>query len=247
MVKTKPKQLPAPDINTWMEQRAERNADILLAEPAELTWGRPTIEEHQLATFAVWRTLCNRYMVARVLARYSGDHRFNAYTTQVIELHHGGMDDRFWVASGRVPKYSYYDIPIHLDDTRRPKDYRTLMKALDVVHKYHCEENGISEDEFRSNDSEIIGHAVTNGLAELPFVVVAQPGRRRATENDRFGTPVGTDKAKFNAALTTTLQTMAEILEKAGLEGTQYNHLNKFLIPGGYVVKEGNKYKLKGE
>lgn len=55
---------------------------------------------------------------------------------------------------------------------------------------------------------------------------------------DKFGNRIGSNFSKINAALSTTFQTMPEIVEKAGLRGkTFYNHL-KELTKRGLVKRD---------
>jgi hypothetical protein len=70
----------------------------------------------------------------------------------------------------------------------------------------------------------------------------AKPARE-AAERDKFGARLGTDVAKFNAALTAKPQKMADIVKKAGLKGTFYNHANK-LVENGFLIKSDDGLAL---
>jgi hypothetical protein len=71
----------------------------------------------------------------------------------------------------------------------------------------------------------------------------AKPAKEEA-KVDKFGSREGTNNAKINAALTGKPQKMADIVKKAGLEGTYYNHLNK-MVEAGHFVKSDEGYALK--
>ncbi len=60
---------------------------------------------------------------------------------------------------------------------------------------------------------------------------------------DDFGTKLGTQAAKNNAALTKEPQTMRELMAKSGASDTFYNQMNK-LVERGVVIKEDGRYRL---
>lgn len=64
---------------------------------------------------------------------------------------------------------------------------------------------------------------------------------------DKMGCRVGSKRAKINAALTSKPQTMAEIMKKAKVKQTHYNHLAQMAEKGfvDYDQKAGT-YALKG-
>lgn len=64
-----------------------------------------------------------------------------------------------------------------------------------------------------------------------------------AANRDQFGSRLGTNTAKFNAALTGTAKSMKVLMDEAGLKDTFYNHANA-LVKKGFVVSTDDGYKL---
>ncbi len=69
---------------------------------------------------------------------------------------------------------------------------------------------------------------------------------RKGRGTDRFGSRLGSKKAKINAVLSKEAKTMKRLVEEAGLSGEQYGHLNR-LIKKGFVRKTGEGFKVLGE
>ena len=67
---------------------------------------------------------------------------------------------------------------------------------------------------------------------------------KKTVETDKFGSRVGSNKARFNAVLSKKPKKMAELVKEAKLSGTFYEHVNT-LIDAGHVEKTDKKYKLK--
>lgn len=214
----------------WLAN-ADKNSKDLVRDHRRMIWGLPKVTESDFGKFEVWRTLCGRYMMARITANYTEEHRFNIYERKLREQHLS--DKSLWV-----------DVPLEMDLGGRPKDFRTLFRALEQIKKHHCERYKLKD--VITNESEIFGHAVENNLAELPrirLVTTSTNTRRPVAALDDFGSRLDSDTAKFNAVLSSKPQSMAEIQKAAGLERTYYNHV-KDLIQRGLVVKEGGKYRL---
>ena|ERR1700722_10589356 len=68
--------------------------------------------------------------------------------------------------------------------------------------------------------------------------------KKDKAELDKFGTRLGSDRAKVNAALGKKPQTITEIVEKAGLEKPFFRKHLKSLIDQGFVEKVDEGFKL---
>jgi hypothetical protein len=219
--------------------------DPLVFDEGVRTWGAPSTKETDTATFTIWRTLDNEYMVVRVVSKMSDDHRFNAYRNEACKQFLGGCGSKeAWEAAGKPKKIVRHDIPIHVQDNGRPKDYGTLYKAMEVVAEYHQEKH--SPDSVKNNDAAIEALATEAGLATLPRNVPgAAVGRSRgpAVELDQYGARVGSGGAKVNAVLSTTPKKMDQLIKEAGVSGTYYQHL-KAMIQAGLVVKTAAGFAL---
>jgi hypothetical protein len=76
-----------------------------------------------------------------------------------------------------------------------------------------------------------------------PKAAAAKPepkaAKKEPIERDAFGSKLGSKAAKINSVLTRKPQTMAEIVEKAQLEETAYDYLNR-KAAAGLIVKADN-------
>lgn len=120
-----------------------------------LRWGRPEINEHDLASTVVWRTLCNRYMIARVVSTYNhADSRFVAYSCEPVE-------------AAFTRRITWIDTSLQYDHrTSRPRAYRTLYRAIEAVNENLQEM--IGNNTIKSNDNAMMDHAAELGFDELP-------------------------------------------------------------------------------
>ncbi len=91
---------------------------------------------------------------------------------------------------------------------------------------------------IRASKGEVSGFAFF-GLGSKP-----PGGTKEPVDRDRFGSRLGSNKAKANAVLTTEPKAMAQIVQEAGLPATMYNHLNR-LASKGLVVKTKEGYRLR--
>lgn len=164
--KTEPeKKRRRPSAKKWIEKAPETLVDLLEKTPGPvLIWGRPEKREIDFATFHVWRTLDNRYMAARVVSKLSGEARFNAYqTTETIQAFGGGT--------------KWHDVPLRVQENGRPKDYGSLFRTMEVVREHYAESLQLAD--VRSNEADVLSHAVAEGLAELPSSVVVKKSTPR--------------------------------------------------------------------
>lgn len=258
----KPKRRTIPvSAARWISQRAAGALDPLI--PGErLTWGRPETRVTDTATFTTWRTLCNSYMISRVVSKYSDDHRFNAYRSEDSEQFLGGyVSKEAWEEAGCPKKYLRHDVPLRLEDTGRPKDLRNIFKAMEIVEEYHKEKYGISE--LHGNDSHMMAYAAEHGLDTLPgagpirrngATTVASAGpkaekRPRAPRVstgplDALGSREGSGDAQINKAITHEPKSMKQLMADAGVDRSYYNHVNK-LLKDGKIERTPQGYKLK--
>ena len=125
-----------------------------------LRWGRPTTKDGITGTVTYWRTLCNRYMIGRIVCTYSLEHRFMAFRCEEVKQ----TDITKW-----------HDITIETDyRTSRPKSYRTLHRALEVVTDHLKEKIG-KKIAIITNEDDILSHARRSGIDELPAKQSAKP------------------------------------------------------------------------
>jgi len=68
--------------------------------------------------------------------------------------------------------------------------------------------------------------------------------KKSSTELDRFGTRVGTYRAKINEALSTTPQTRMQIITKTGKQGSCSSHLKKLIVKGFLKQLKDKTYQL---
>lgn len=250
-----------PSAKKWIERASETSLDLLEKIPASvLVWGRPERREIDFATFDIWRTLDNRYMVARTVSKLSGEARFNAYRTKETKQAFGGGT-------------KWHDVPLRVQENGRPKDFGSLFRTMEVVREHYAE--SLQLPDVRSNEAYVLSLAVADGLAELPRSVVVKkstphpetssrtsgdepqgvatekasprPPRAKAATSgpvDAFGSRLGSLEAKCNAVLSKTPKKMKQLVQEGGLSDTCYDHLKK-LATRGLVEKTPDGYRLK--
>jgi len=81
--------------------------------------------------------------------------------------------------------------------------------------------------------------------AEKPAPAPAPAPAVETTKTDEFGAREGTSRFALDAALTTTPQTMKELLTAAGLTETMYNWLNKLAKEKLILKTKDGKYARK--
>lgn len=189
---------PKPDRQRTRAVFSKRT-DPLHEKGNVLRWGMPETKISDMMTATVWRTICNRYMVARVLSVYSDDHRFMAFRTERSEL-------------ASTKRVQYHDISLTIDMGGRPKSYRDLYGAMNKVREYHEEKMG---SPIVSNDDTILGHAADHDLVEIPTAV-----KKRATRRAYAAADVSAIQPLSESIMSTTIKIpaseMVAFFEDAG-------------------------------
>lgn len=220
----------------------QKEVQLLDCPDDVIRWELPETEEHDLATFTIWRTACGHYAIGRVVSRYGGEHKFVAMYREEVELFHAGMDNRFWEAAGKPRAVQGYDYPIGKDSYGRPKNFSSLFRCMEAVLNYHRKKVGVVN--VRVNDATIVTHAIDNKLAELPVPIIDNSHRSTPlVARNRFGSIEGSDSAMVDSVLSFEWKGMKQIQKEAEVTCTYYNHLNK-LIAAKLVEKEKGKYRL---
>ncbi len=208
------------------KQPKEEKEDLVKVE-----WTDAKDEPHDTCMARVWTTKDGRYRAVMVTPRYGGGVYF-ATERRV-----------------RGPAYTYWD-SVEKDPMGPgyPKHYHDLRSAINAVERHYAGQLGVDEGELTSNKEDVL----LRYAPELPKPTVREPAvngtaqpreprapRARTGEVDAWGSRVGSDQAAANAVITKEPQTMKEIVQKAGLPGTVYGHMNK-MCAKGFVVKDGN-------
>ena len=115
----------------------------------------------------------------------------------------------------------------------------TLEASLDAILAYHAQQ---SNEEITDNRTEVLAQAAKQGLLDTSG---PKTNPRKEKEGfDNFGSRAGSKLALVNAQLSLEPQSMKQLIDKAGVEQTCYNHLNH-LVELGLVVKTPQGYALR--
>jgi len=96
--------------------------------------------------------------------------------------------------------------------------------------------------EFRTFRREDVSDDVNAYMFEPVFSEPAHTGNGDGRGTDKFGSRLGSNKAKINAVLSTEPKMMKTLVQEAGLSGGYYNHL-KSLIEKGFVEKTDKGFR----
>lgn len=214
--------------------------EVLVPDPSVdesiLTWNKePEQEEQETTNWHVWKTVCDRYRVVRVISKSWCEIQFAQFVACVKTTAIQDRKIKWWES------VSTHD---------------TLGKALAAAESRH--KRRIRIEGCITNADALINEMLERGLATLPNLngvvrtekpIVVKPVKVSTLSSggvDKYGDALDSKNAKFNAALDETPRKMKDLKERAGLTQTFYNHV-KDLMGRGIVVKENGGFRLKKE
>ena len=158
---------PAANVEQSVEPAAEPPAEAPASDSTTLVWPeQPECTETDVAFVHIWTTACGRYRVSRVVNKLpEGGAHFNA------EIKNGADQ-----ASNGT---SYHSLELAKDGCGRPRDYRTLNRAIEVCVETHPGRNN-------SDSAAMVAYAAAKSIDTLPAI----------EKTDATGAKTGDPKAK---------------------------------------------------
>lgn len=223
--------------------------DLLHEKNNMIAWGTPTVDDTEMATYTVWRSLCCRYMIGLTESKYGTDNRFTVCTTTLRRKNTG---DHFFGQEG-VPQFYDSFLELEMKGTGRPVRRTNLLSCLEKIRQYHKRKYG---KEPIMAHAWILRNAADNKLDEIPIakpykstltaksdgVDLGESALRESAYYDDMSYYRESWQGKLNAVLSEEeYLTASDILRLAGMRGRLslsdcVTHLSNLCVEG-YVQK----------